>query len=198
MFTAEAERHLIEKARSGDATAFNSLVQIHQQVAYNVAYRLVGDPETAADATQDAFTSAFQNLRSLKGDAFRSWLLRIVTNRCYDLLRSRQRRPATSLESLQQEDGEPLPLPDPAESPENATLRRELSQAIESCLLELPFDRRAAVVLSDVHGLSYEEIARATGTNVGTVKSRISRGRAQMRDLLTRHRELLPFTIRHA
>lgn len=185
------EARLVDLARSGSLPAFNQLVVLHQQTAYNVACRLLGNAEAAADVTQDAFVSAFEHLSGFRGGSFRSWLLRIATNGCYDYLRASQRRPATSLEAISAADEGGFDPPDPADSPERIALRRETVAAIQKGLLTLPLDMRTAVVLYDVQGLSYDEIAEVTAVSLGTVKSRISRGRAKMRDYLTAHRELL-------
>jgi RNA polymerase sigma factor (sigma-70 family) len=186
----DGEVRLVELARIGRADAFNALVLQHQDLAYNVAYRLLGDADAAADVVQESFFSAWQHLSSFRGGSFRSWLLRIVTNGCYDAIRYRQRRPAASLDDLV--DGEAgFDHSDPGDSPDRLVLRREAIAAIQSALLGLPVDQRAAVVLYDVQGLSYEEVAEIGGVSLGTVKSRISRGRARLRALLGNPRELL-------
>ena len=190
-------------AQSGDVAAFNALVERHQESAYTLALRMVGDPDVAADITQDAMLSAFRAIAGFRGGSFRAWLLRIVGNGCYDHWRARGRRPATSLDALL--DGDPaseapsaLPsaLVDERWDPEGAALRAELVEAIQRALLDLHPEQRMALVLRDVQGLAYEEIAEITGTSLGTVKSRISRARAHMRDLLRANGELLPSAYR--
>ena len=195
---ASDESDLVRRAQRADLSAFNQLVVRYQDLAYNVAYRLLGDAEPAADATQDAFISAYAAISRFRGGSFRSWLLRIVTNACYDLLRTRRRRPTTSLDAMLEADSAtPAHFPDPGETPEGAALRHEVSRQIQAALLSLPADQRVAVVLSDVQGLSYDEIAQATSASLGTVKSRLSRGRAHLRALLSKHGELLPPRLRH-
>ncbi len=193
------EAELITRSQRGDTGAFNQLVLAYQEAIFNVALRILGDQEAAADATQDAFLSAFQGIRSFRGGSFKVWLMRIVTNACYDQMRSRQRHPTASLDAMLAADdngsSSPGSLPSPDESPEDRALRREVQTEVQRGLLLLPPDQRIAVVLSDVHGLSYEEIAAVTRTNVGTVKSRLSRGRGRLRDHL-RQRELLPSVVR--
>ncbi len=139
---------------------------------------MLGDADSAADAGQDAFVSAFRNMRKFRGGSFRSWMLRIATNTCYDVLRARKRRPTTSLNANPQNDEDPpaLQIADKGETPDERVQRRELATAIQHALASLPEDQRIVVVLSDVEGLSYDEIAQITGTNLGTVKSRLSRG----------------------
>ena len=192
------EPALVAAAQKGDLDSFNTLVLNYQPQVYNLAYRIMGDAAPAADATQEAFISAWKHIKDYRGGVFKSWLLRIVTNACYDELRRVKRRPASSLESLYVEDPTPdatLP-PSQMESPEAFTQRRELNRAIQAGIAQLPPDQRIVLVLSDVQNMSYEEIAALTGANLGTVKSRLSRGRAKLRDLLMEHKELLPADYR--
>jgi RNA polymerase sigma-70 factor (ECF subfamily) len=181
---------LIAAARQGDVSAFNELVLMHQAVVYNVAYRVLHDQDAAADASQEAFLSAFHALSGFRGGNFRAWLLRIVTNACYDQLRVARRRPTTSLDDLEVDPDHSTWLMDKAESPEEYALRQDLGRVIQAGLDELPPDQRVTLVLSDIQGLGYEEIAQSTGVELGTVKSRLSRGRARMREYIQSHEEL--------
>lgn len=192
------ENALIQSARQGDLNAFNTLVLTYQHQVYNLAYRIVGEEAAASDATQEAFISAYKNLKSFRGGSFKSWLLRIVTNATYDELRRRKRRPATSLNDLMDgDDGEvEFDIPSGEEGPESLAQRRELAALIQQGITTLPDDQRVALVLSDVQGLSYEEIAEVTNSNLGTVKSRLSRARAKLREYLQAHGELLPEVYR--
>jgi len=190
------EEALIASARKGDARAFNQLVLAHQCMAYNVAYRILGDADAAADATQDAFLSAFKAIRQFRGGSFKAWILRIVTNSCYDQLRTKQRRPADSLDDLDVEEDHLRSLRDPSERPDEYVERRQLDQMLQAGIRRLPAEQRVVLVLSDVQGLNYQEIAAATGLSLGTVKSRLSRGRARLRGLLLEQRELLPARYR--
>jgi RNA polymerase sigma-70 factor (ECF subfamily) len=204
------ERTLITRGQSGDRAAFNALIERYQATAYALALRMLGDPEAAADVTQEAFLSAFRHLGTFRGTSFRAWLLRIVSNGCFDVFRARSRHPTTSLDALTEagdgalaggnpDDGRlPAPLTDAAWDPERAALRRETIAAIEAALLCLPAEQRLAVILSDVQGLPYEEIARVMETPVGTVKSRIARARAHLRALLDARGELSASRERHA
>jgi RNA polymerase sigma factor (sigma-70 family) len=193
---ADEELRLVADAQHGDVESFNILVRRYESRVYNLSFRMLGDADSAADAAQDAFLSAFRSLRSFRGGSFRSWLLRIATNACYDALRARKRRPAVSLDmELEEGDESPLQIPDGSEGPDDAVLRRELATAIQTGLGYLPEDQRLAVVLSDIQGMAYEEIAQITGANIGTVKSRLSRGRARLREVL-RAGELLPAKYR--
>jgi RNA polymerase sigma-70 factor (ECF subfamily) len=191
------ETYLIQAAKRGDVDSFNALVLAYQDVAYTVAYRIMGEPHSAADAAQEAFISAYQKLHQFRGDSFKPWLMRIVTNACYDELRRRQRRPATSLDALsdvQPADG--LQLHSPQENPEQHAQRSELNTAIQDCINDLPDDQRVIAVLSDVESYAYQEIADITGLPLGTVKSRLSRARSRLRDCLRAVRELLPAEYR--
>jgi len=190
------EQALIDSARQGDARAFNQLVLLYQSTAYNVAYRILSDPDAAADATQDAFLSAFKAMRTFRGGSYKAWLLRIVTNACYDQLRRKKRRPATSLDDLPVEVDHSPYMHDPAEGPDEFVERQELGHTIQAGIATLPVEQRTILVLSDVQGLNYNEIAEVTGLSLGTVKSRLSRGRARLRDYLVEQRELLPSQYR--
>jgi RNA polymerase sigma factor (sigma-70 family) len=190
------EGALISSAQKGDVRAFNQLVLLYQSMAYNLAYRILSDPDAAADATQDAFVSAFKAMRKFRGGSFKAWILRIVTNACYDQLRVKQRRPTDSLDSLPVEQDHVAHLRDEAEQPDEFMERQELNLVIQAGILSLPADQRVILVLSDVQGLSYQEIAEVTDISLGTVKSRLSRARAKLRDYLLDQRELLPARYR--
>jgi RNA polymerase sigma factor (sigma-70 family) len=188
------EQVLIAAAQRGDLPAFNQLILHYQGLAYNVAYRILGDADSASDATQDGFIKAFQKLSQYRGGSFKAWLLRIITNTCYDVLRARRRHPTSSLER-EDEDSDPEHdgrLLDTAEQPDAYVVRQELAGVIQAAIEQLPADQRVALVLADVEGLDYTEIAVATGAALGTVKSRLSRARAKMRDMLLAQKELLP------
>jgi RNA polymerase sigma-70 factor (ECF subfamily) len=187
---------LIKEAKNGDVVAFNRLVLEYQQAVYNLAHRIMGEPQAAEDATQDAFISAFKSLRTFRGGSFKAWLMRIVTNRCYDELRRRKRRPQSSLDELTDLNESFAFLRSPEEGPEGQRQRVELVQAIEHCLGTLPDDQRIAAVLCDVEGYDYNEIAQMTSVSLGTVKSRMSRARAKLRDCLQGFAELLPASYR--
>jgi RNA polymerase sigma factor (sigma-70 family) len=195
---ADEERRLVEFAQRGDVASFNELVRLFEGRVYNLCYRMLGDAESAADAAQDAFLAAFRNLRSFRGGSFRSWMLRIATNTCYDVLRARKRRPSVSLdiETDDESASSPLQIADTAESPDDFAQRRELAAAIQHGLTALPDEQRIVLILSDIQGLAYEEIAQITNSNLGTVKSRLSRGRARLREVL-KAGELLPTRYRH-
>ena len=198
------EAKLITRSQSGDVDAFNQLVLNYQQTTYNIVFRMLGDRDTAADVTQDAFIAAFRNIQSFRGgSSFRAWLLRIASNLACDHWRRMQRHPMDSLEVLTDED-EPysgsalssLVATGEEVNPEAHLLSQELQEFIQLGLQQLPLDQRVAVVLCDIEGLSYEEIAATTQTTLGTVRSRIARGRTRLRSYLNQHRELLPRSYR--
>jgi RNA polymerase sigma-70 factor (ECF subfamily) len=169
-------------------------------MVYYQAYRVIGEQAAAEDAAQEAFISAYKNMSTYHGGSFKAWLLRIVTNACYDELRRRKRRPTTPLEPLDQDDEEvesPTWLADTAESPEETLERLDLGDAIQDCLQALPDDFRTVTVLVDVQGMDYQEAAQVIGSPVGTVKSRLARARLRLRDCLQGFRELLPVEFRY-
>lgn len=191
------ESALIKEAQRGDVQAFNTLVLHYQSQVYNLAYRVMGEGDSAADMAQDAFISAYKNIRRFRGGSFKAWLMRIVTNACYDELRRHKRRPQTSLEALYVVDEDPSPsFHSEMESPEKSVQRGELVAAIEQCISALPESQRVAAVLCDVQGYNYEEISSIMGISLGTVKSRLSRARAKLRDCLRGKGELLPARYR--
>jgi RNA polymerase sigma-70 factor (ECF subfamily) len=193
------EPALIRLAQRGDLEAFNRLVLAYQDLVFNTALRILADDDLAADATQEAFISAFRALNSYRGGSFRAWLLRTVTNACYDELRRKQRRPTTPLEP-EGADGEEVESPrwlaDPGASPEEQFEQAELEHAIQHCLQGLPTDFRTVVVLADVQGLDYAEVAAALRKPLGTIKSRLARARLRLRECLQSFGELLPALFR--
>jgi len=185
------EQELISRSKSGDVEAFNLIVEQYQRLVYNLSLRILGNAEAAEDATQDTFLSAYKAVGKFRGGNLKAWLLRIATNSCYDKLRVARRHRVTSLDTMLLESEAP-PLADPAESPEDYTLRQELGRFLSEGLAHLPNDQRLVVILSDIQGLSYEEISQATDCSLGTVKSRLNRGRTRLRDFLLQRKELLP------
>lgn len=187
------ETRVIKEAQKGSVAAFNQLVMAYQGTAYNVAYRVIGNGDAAADACQEAFLKAYQAIKQYRGGSFKSWLLRIVTNACYDQMRYKNRRPATSLEDMVEESEDHNEnLANGGERPEESVLRGELNDLIQLGINHLPEDQRVVLVLSDVQGFSYQEIAEIVGQPLGTIKSRLSRGRQRLRDFLLEQQELLP------
>lgn len=175
---------LIQRAQTGDLTAFNSLVLRFQDPIYSLALRMLGFPQAAEDAAQEAFIRAWRRIDSFKGGRFQSWLFTIVANLSRDELRKRARRPQTSLDAARDDpDRASLDPVDDSPSPEATALTGDLRDVLQRALQQLPDDWREIVVLSDVHDLAYDEIARITDLPLGTVKSRLSRARGRLRDI---------------
>ena len=182
------EEAVVALAVGGDRSAFARLMEHYQSACYGLAWRLLGDPDQAADATQDAFIHAYNALRGYRGGIFRSWLMRITANASYDILRRAQRRPTSTLPDPEEGHAE---LPDiGAVNPFDEAQKSELYRYLEVALRQLPEDQRVAVVLCDVYGMGYGEVASMTSSPIGTVKSRIHRGRLRLREILAPQREL--------
>jgi RNA polymerase sigma-70 factor (ECF subfamily) len=192
--TTPVEETLIAQSRAGDLESFNALVKMYQNQVYGVALRMVRDAALAEDLAQDAFISAFRNLNQYRGGSFKSWLMRIVRNATLDSLRRTQRRPTDSLDEnmVAFESQLVSDEPSPADVAENA----ELGDHIKDVMAELHPDQKMALVLIDIEGYSYEDAAQAMSVGVGTVKSRLSRARARMRETLMADPELLPAQFR--
>jgi len=190
---------LIQAAKGGDLDSFNRLVLAYQDMIYHHAFRMIGEEESADDATQTTFISAYNHLSSFRGGSFKAWLLRIVTNACYDELRRRKRRPTVPLEPTD-DTGEEVEsarwMVDPAEQPEDRIQRVELQRAIQHCLDRLPDEFRSTVVMVDIQGMDYFEASQAIGKPIGTIKSRLARARSRLRDCLNGFAELLPSGFR--
>jgi RNA polymerase sigma-70 factor (ECF subfamily) len=179
---ARRDLGLVERAASGELSAFNDLVALHQDHLWALVVRLVPDPDQAQDAVQEAFFSAYRNLRTFRGGSVRSWLSRIAINAAMDTQRYRKRRPAQPYPELEDEDWQP-PAGMEAD-PERRALAAERSRVLAGALARITDDQRTAIVLYDVEGYDYAEIAAMTGVSLGTVKSRIHRGRLALRGLL--------------
>ena len=188
--------------RNGKSYCFNCIIASHQSQAYNIACRILNDRFLAEDALQESLTSAYRSFFQFRGDNLRAWLMRIVSNSCRDMLRAQRARPSVPLDPVGQdpdsEDTTPLvsDLPTTMESPEDFAERRELGRVIEAGLARLSEERRLSLVLVDVQGFSYEEAASILNCSTGTLKSRISRGRRDLREYLRGAGELLPSRFR--
>ena len=194
-FTSDdPDASLVASAQQGDLGAFNQLAQRYERQIYNVSWRVLGDSRMAEDATQDTLLKAYRGLAGFRGENLRAWLLRIASNVCTDVLRTRHGRRDLSLESMTEEGGATWASKDP--SPEDEALRGELGQEIQRGLMGLPQDQRMVLILVDVQGMSYEEAAEAARISPGTLRSRLSRARAKLRDHMLQNRELLPPSFR--
>lgn len=177
---------VINAARLGDEYAFSVLIDQYHATAQRLAQHILRTEEAAADAVQDALIKVHRALPRFHDGNFRSWLLRIVTNTCYDHLRSQKRRAAVSLDEMTEQTGSELPVPDESivDDPESIVLQREGFSSLMTAIEDLPEWHRAVVVLVDVRGYDYQEAADVLELPLGTVKSRLSRARATLRDRL--------------
>ena len=186
---SSAEEVWIQKAAQGDLEAFNQLVLMYQDMAYNHAYALLADADLSEDATQESFLKAFQNIGRLQGGSLRPWLLKIVTNSAYDLLRRTHRRPTQPLFPMD-EDGEEMESPtwmaDPNPSVENTVEQKEETEHVYKLLAELLPVYRSVITLIDIDELDYTEAARILNVPLGTVKSRLAQARLQMKEKLSK------------
>ena len=193
------EEALIHDAQAGSLDAFNALVLHYQDGVFNTALRILGDEDLASDATQEAFLSAFRSITSFRGGSFKAWLMRTVTNACYDELRRQKRRPSVPLEP-ESDDGEEIDSPrwlaDPDMSPEQKAEADEVEHAIQHCLNNLPVEFKTVVVMADIQGMDYSEVAIAVRVPLGTIKSRLARARLRLRECLQGFSELLPAAFR--
>lgn len=180
--------YLVDRARDGDLDAFNDLVVAYQDHLFALVVRMVPDRDQASDAVQEAFFSAYRNLHSFRGGSVRSWLSRICVNAAMDAQRAKKRRPSQPYPELEDESWQP-PAGEEAD-PLRTALATERTQAISSALGQITDDQRTAIVLFDIQGYDYAEIADMTGVSLGTVKSRIHRGRLALRSLLEDRMEL--------
>ncbi len=179
---------LLERARDGELDAFNDLVACYQDQLFGLIVRMVPDRDQASDCVQEAFFSAFRNLAGFRGGSVKSWLHRIAVNAAMDIQRARKRRPVQPYPELEDESWQP---PAGAEAdPVHTALMTERHRALNGALATITDDQRAAIVLFDIEGYDYAEIAEMTGVSLGTVKSRIHRGRLALRDRLEGRMEL--------
>jgi len=194
------ESILIRNAKKGDVNAFNQLILIYQEQVFNLTYRMLNDEMAAEDATQNTFINAFQHIKSFRGGSFRAWILRVAANNSYDELRRKKRKPTRPLTVTDIKSGEemddPIWLEDDRDLPEEHIIKKELEQAIQRCIDQLPKTFRAVVILVDIQGFGYREASRIAGSPIGTIRSRLARARLQVQSCLQGVRELLPEKFR--
>lgn len=190
---SEYEKALLEKARKGDINAFEMLIMEHERKAYNIAYRFLKNSEDAEDITQEAFLRAFKSIKKFKGQSsFSTWLYRIINNTCIDFVRSKQNKYTDSIDKTIRYEGEEMEMQIPSNEndPVETVETGEISALMQSMLNQLPDDQRMALVLRDIQGFSYQEIVEITGVGMGTVKSRINRGRMALKEMIEQKGEL--------
>ena len=174
------ERELVERCRGGDGEAFRLLLETHQAMLFGLARRITGSPDDALDALQDSCVKAWSSIHAMQGGSFRSWMSTIVARTCLDRVRSRRQT------SPLDQDDRVIPLPDPRPGPEAQALAVQRVGVIEAALATLSEDHRAIVLLRDLSGLSYEDIAASLDVPMGTVRSRLARARVLLQTELLR------------
>jgi RNA polymerase sigma-70 factor, ECF subfamily len=186
------DRDLVGRARRGDREAFTQLIMQYQVPLYNMALRMVGGREDAADIAQEAFLRAWEKIRTLRDAPFKSWLFQIAANLCYDHFR-RGRRYGVMPEEDQTSNvvGLGIAMPDPQERAE----ANERHRLVRESIAALDHDMRVAIILRDVNGMAYEEIAGVLRVPLGTVKSRIARARAQVQERLQQHPDIFHLPV---
>jgi len=186
---AVTDRALAERHRYGDPEAFSEIYRTYEDMVFNLSLRLSGDPDRAADLTQEVFLRVYRHLEGFRGrSSLKTWIYRVAVNHC----RSRLRRRVFRLEPFERTTDDRDPMAEVADSrrdPEELALAGDAERIVQRALGELPRSFREAVVLRDIEGLSYEEIAEVLGVRIGTVRSRIARGRRRLSDLLTEREE---------
>ena len=189
------EEKLVRKAQKGDVEAFEKIISDYRSLVFNVSYRFSGNAEDAADMSQEIFIKLFKNINSFRFQSkLSTWIYKIATNTCLDIVKKKKRDLAAfSLDSdMEDEDGKSFSseVADSAPTPDVVAERNEMTNAVNRAISMLPDDYRFAIILRDIQGLSYDDIAEVVDCSVGTVKSRISRGRKNLREILLKDREL--------
>lgn len=188
--------------RSGNIHCYNCIIETYQTQGYNLARRMLNDWALAEDALQESFLSGYRAFHQFRGENLKAWMMRVVANTCRDMLRARRSRPTAPLDPVPSRPEDPasgpsaVDLPSSQESPEEHAERQELNHVIQAGIASLPEGQRLAVLLVDAQGFEYEEAASAMNCSLGTVKSRLSRGRRHLRDFLRNSGELLPDPFR--
>ncbi len=176
---------LVERAKEGDETAFAQLVEENQKRMYHLAYRMMGNHEDALDVSQEAFFKAWRALPNFKGESsFSTWLYRLTSNTAIDHLRKRKDALSLTTDFEEQDQGNEMDIEDKGVSPENALIQKEIKEEIQEGLDKLPAHHRQVLVLREMFGMSYQEISTTLALDLGTVKSRIARGRKTLREFL--------------
>ncbi|AGL00774.1 RNA polymerase sigma factor [Desulfoscipio gibsoniae] len=189
---------LVQKSKDGDLEAFDELVRRYESKIYGLVYRFMGNHADASDLAQDTFIRLYQALAGFRGDAaFSTWLYRIASNICRDEIRKRQRRRSVSMDEMIDASPANVPTADDSYSPEETVQRREMQRQVQFCLNQLSDDHRLILIMREMQGLSYEEIAGVLQCSLGTVKSRISRARNALKERMSKQGELLPGSDRH-
>lgn len=187
------EQTLVEKAKQGDVEAFETLIAEHQKRIYNIAFKMIGNQEDALDLSQEVLIKIFKNLHKFHGSAkFSTWVYRVATNTCLDEIKKRRKYTTYSIdERIQTEDGDlTADIPDTAPTPEASAVQKDVQKIIQEGIAKLGDEHKKVIILRDLHGFSYEYIAKILKCSEGTVKSRISRARKKLKKILSENMEL--------
>lgn len=190
---SENEKLLLERAKKGEVEAFELLIERYQRKVFNIALKMLGNHDDASELAQEAFIKIYKSIKGFKEESsFSTWVYRIATNVCLDELRKRKNRKLTYLdEVIQSEDGDlKREIADQGLSPDAIAERKELKHALNQAILSLSEEHRVVLIMRDLHGMTYEEIAKITKCPEGTVKSRINRARLSLKEALYKNKEL--------
>ncbi|MDK2918001.1 MAG: hypothetical protein PWQ37_734 [Candidatus Petromonas sp.] len=190
---SDSEKILIERTKKGDIESFEKLIEKYQVTAFNVAYRMIGNKEDASDITQEALIKVFKSIRKFRGESgFSTWFFRIVTNTCIDMVRKESKITTYSIDkTIETEDGSyKREISDEKNIPEQMYEKKEQKERVQKAIGKLPGKYRIAIILRDIQDFSYEEISEILDCPLGTVKSRINRGRALLKEILQKDMEL--------
>lgn len=190
---AESEKQLLERAKNGDTGAFEQLIEGYQKKVFNIAFRMLGNYDDAGELAQEVFIKVYKSMKNFKEESsFSTWIYRITTNVCLDELRKRKNKKEVSIdEDIKYGDGEiKREIEDHGPTPETAAERNEVRKAVNDAIQSLSDEHKTMIVMRDIRGFSYEEIARMVSCPEGTVKSRISRARQALKEILKRKKEL--------
>ncbi|SCG83122.1 RNA polymerase sigma-H factor Sigma-30 [Proteiniborus sp. DW1] len=188
----DKEQKLIKKCANGNLKAFDELIEKYEKTAYNIALRMLKNPEDAMDVSQEAFIKVFRSIKTFNFEsAFSTWLYRIVTNTCLDFLRKRNSNVYSIDNPIQTEEGEiERDIPDEADSPEELLEKKLTKEMVNNSINKLEENHRIVIILRDIQGFSYEEISKILDCSIGTVKSRINRARKNLKDIIIKDMEL--------
>lgn len=184
-FLQHQEEDLIEKAKAGDVKSFEILIANYKKRAFNIAYRMLGNLEDANDVTQESFLKIYRSIDKFKGkSSFSTWLYSIVSNTCIDFIRKNRKKTTISIDTNYDEDGYEIEIADEKNTTESLFEKKEIIRSIHDAINRLNHDQKIVIILRDIQGFSYFEISKILNISEGTVKSRISRGRKNLKNIL--------------
>jgi len=188
----DREQKLIRKCMNGNLNAFDELIEKYQKTAYNIALRMLKNPEDAMDISQEAFIKVYKSIKTFNFEsAFSTWLYRIVTNTCLDFLRKKNTNVYSIDNPIQTDDGEiERDIPDSSDGPEAALEKKLTRELVNNAISKLDENHRIVIILRDIQGFSYEEISNILDCSIGTVKSRINRARNNLKEIIIKEMEL--------